>query len=248
MIRAARSPAGTSSAASRSPIWSPIVSHGVSEAPASWKTSCGGAPGPSVTPPRVGSSSPTTIRSSVDLPEPDSPTIASEPPAGSAMLTPPTASSGGGAFANGWRLGRAYSRTTSRTTSAGSGGLALTSAGASAGVAARSMSGSGSPAPGPPGGQRPSTPGWWHSSLRSPWRWTGTRSSQSASPAGQRGANAQPGGGRRGSGGRPASVGRSPPAIAPSSRGRLASRPIVYGWRAPPSTSAAVPLSTIRPA
>jgi hypothetical protein len=84
-----------------------------------------------VTLPLVGSISPTVIRSSVVLPEPDSPTIASEPPAFSVRLTPPTATSGAGAAANGRRRGRGYSRVTSSITSAGGRTSAVVSAGAS---------------------------------------------------------------------------------------------------------------------
>ena len=70
----------------------------------------------------VGSSRPTTIRSSVVLPEPDSPTIAREPPAGSGQAD---AVDGAQRLQAGRRTdaggGGAYSRTTSSRTSAGGG-------------------------------------------------------------------------------------------------------------------------------
>ena len=65
----------------RSPSVSPTLSHGVSDEPASWNTICGPPVPVSVTDPDVGVSSPATIRSSVVLPEPLSPTIASASPA-----------------------------------------------------------------------------------------------------------------------------------------------------------------------
>ena len=77
---------------SRSPTISPTVNHGVREAPASWKTICGCLSARSSVPPS-GSSSPATTRSSVDFPEPDSPTMATDSPACTSRVTPRSACS-----------------------------------------------------------------------------------------------------------------------------------------------------------
>ena len=65
---------------SRSEISSPTDSHGVSDAPASWNTICGRWPPASSTAPELGFSRPAMTRNSVDLPDPLSPTNATDSP------------------------------------------------------------------------------------------------------------------------------------------------------------------------
>ncbi len=72
----------------RSSICSPTVSHGVSEAPASWKTIWGLAPLPNSIDPSSTGWSPAIDRSNVDLPHPLSPTRATASPSLRARSTP----------------------------------------------------------------------------------------------------------------------------------------------------------------
>src|SRR5712692_4919790 len=76
---------------SRSEIRVPTLSHGVRDAPASWKTIWGRAPGPSLTWPVSARSRLAMIRSSVVLPDPLSPTIATDSPSATCRSTPPSA-------------------------------------------------------------------------------------------------------------------------------------------------------------
>ena len=128
----------------------------------------------------------------------------------------------------------ANSRLTSRTV------IAAPGRGPAAGAAASRASGVGVGV-----GQWISSPGRWHSTKR-PSSTAAGGSAHCGAASGQRGAKAQPSGIRRGSGMRPASDASGPG--GPSMRGRLASRPSVYGWAGARISSAAGAHSTILPA
>ena len=84
---ALRSARPAPAARNRSPIRSPIVSHGVREDPASWKIICGAESPTSKRPPVTGIS-PAAARMKVVLPDPLSPTSATASPWATVRLTP----------------------------------------------------------------------------------------------------------------------------------------------------------------
>ena len=238
MARSRCSPRGTPRWRKRSSTWPSTLIHGVSELDASWNTSCGRpAPSAHVAEPDSGFDRPAAMRRVVVLPQPLSPTSATDPRAGTVRLTACTALSRN-RIERRPAPGEANDMLTLSSTSAGGASLVVRSTGRSGG-AVRSVTGTASSG----------VTGWKHATAptpvgRSPI--SGSVSEHDASAYAQRGANAQPGSGFIGLGGSPGSGLLS--VRSPSIDSRAASSALVYGCDGWASTSAAGPTSHRRPA